>query len=298
MESIALFRGGERSETRDYLDLLALFVWKDIETRERFDREGPIDMEKHPDLKDSAVADIPQGSTRRFMTLIDRSLRRLGFAIAVDPDTVKDLDNFYLNASLLCPAQRVTSPLVMCAILCAVARRLGVAAAPVKTTSGAVAMILEEGEQPEDWTSDSSDWPCFYWAHSKGPRACFYELSQFHRQAARRSASSQPRQDLDYLLEPASPIDVLLTASKEMLLAFLNDARRPHRSALDSNERVEHHHAPLADAASSSASSSEQVTLLRDYLWGRSGFLPWPLPPPTLPSSLALLPPTKAAFAP
>lgn len=108
VEEIALFRSAERNEIKQYLDLLSLFVWADLQAQERF--------AKADDDTKTPASPYPRGSTRRLLAHVVSSLRMLGFSVAWGA-TAHDTDNAFIHTALYCPVQRRTSELTLAIIV-------------------------------------------------------------------------------------------------------------------------------------------------------------------------------------
>lgn len=280
--TLSLFRSGDKSEVAEYLDLLALFVWADLDARARYD-EYFVEFIKGKDAEedDDVCEDTPLGSTRLFMIRIERSLRRLGFCVSsatideIEPLSY-DYDDFYINTSLLCPSQRATSPLTYMAIICSVARRLGVAAALIDAPTQAMAVVQEEGVEPAGWRGEEREvWSQFVFLPSIDGRQGVLDCTELVTYASQLGQKPS--------LDPASPLDILRRAADDMVKN--RHGKRPP-GWLDDE----------LDAKEISTTSRSSIRELRDYLQGRQGAssLPAPLLPAFLPSTLAFLPPTKA----
>lgn len=290
LASFSLFRSGDKGEVTEYLDLLALWVWADLDSRARYDEyfielftkdNTDADHEYDVDMHDNT----PQGSTRLFMTRIERSLRRIGFCVnsitmdEVDPVEPYDFDDYYINTSMFCPAQRSTSSLTYTVILCSVARRLGVAATLIDTPAEATAIVWEDGVEPAGWEGEDKqegeekDWSHFVYMPSVDGRFILMEACRLVNNAAEIGESPS--------LDPASPLQVLRRAIQDM--RHNRHGQRPPGWLDDRREATEIH-----------TTSRTSVRELRAYLQGRRATFPSSLLPPFLPSSLAFLPPTKA----
>lgn len=277
-ESLALFRFGEPSEVREYLDLLALYVWADHDAFGRWEGHFVKRASFHDNEDDDAT---PLGSTRYRITCVETSLRRLGFRVASESEqdgTAGDYDDFFINSSMFCPAQRATSPYTYMAILCFVATRLGIPMALTQTVRHGMAVVLEQTPEPEGgWAG--RDWSHFYLMPSPDGRWCLQERSEL----LGGKAAVKSRKAIETSLEPATPLQVLRRAAEDMRqdkhgrLAFdwLEDDRQGNR-------------------VSPAAASHQSLRELHGYLTGTTATLPAPLVPATMPSSLVFLPPTSA----
>lgn len=287
--SMSLFRYADSGEVSEYVDLLALHVWADIQARTRYDENFIEILNRAPSGVENQEA--PPGSTRLLMKRITLSLRHLGFSVAyVSGKEEGDFDDFFLNTSLYCPAQRSTSPLICTAILCSVARRLGVAATLVSAKRHAMALILETGPEPPGWTAaprtvgpwtgQGKDWSRFYYTAAYEGQWVAYEAGQYASYCAAAGTGKQRPNT-----EPATPVEVMLRLAEDM------------RGNVHSKLPVGFKHGGLEggfedDAAVMSRACTRE---LREYLLGKRSTPPSPLLAPFKPSSLIHLPPTSAA---
>lgn len=258
---LSLFHFGEAKDFSNYLDLLAVYVWAELDA----------DVQNNPNAT----------TTRSSILRIEAVLNRLGFRITGEVDE-NDLANFFPNVALFCPAQRASSDISFSGILCAVCCRLGVAATPTNTP--AWILVVEEGEKPEDWEGLERDWGKFYLLPDRVQRRhrVDTEASVVERDIANTTVQERDGRSPEDYLEPASPLKILHYAA-----ARISNALPADRSASTGYE------APLS-SGSSYTPSNDPLAVLRDYFCGRSASPPPPLLGTVPPSSLAMLPPTKA----
>lgn len=261
LTSLSLFHFGEASEVSNYLDLLALYVWLELEAG------SESETEPWP------------ATTRSLIVRIEASLHRLGFCITSEAGE-NDLANFFINLALVCPAQRTTSDLVFSGILCAVCRRLGVAAAPTNTPAWIV--VVEEGEKPENWSGVEGDWKRFYFVpDSQRRRHRILQTSDVMETVTSMTAEDRANRSVEDFLQPGSPLNALTSTAQQV-----------SHSLRHNNEPAEP--PTTIDSSSPNVHLSEQISLLPDDLLARTALPPQPLSPAALASSLALLPPTQA----
>lgn len=276
-EGMALFRGTERTEMREYLDLLAVFVFSSSQAEDRQAAAGQAVSRCM-----APTQSYPAGSTRHHMVRIVASLRALGFTTAASAD-LQDLDNFFPNVALYCPAQRSTHPTTLAIIVCAVARRLGIASSISKALGCTLIIAVEDGDQPAAWRAgeDEREWRRFFVEVGQPPQTSICESD---RARGLLSGTELAKSDHAAQLEPADPLQVL-GALAAQLMASVEVASGPVRLNLNregfSGE----------DAANV---GSSQLSRLRLYFEGRQPHPPAPLPCATFGSSIALLPPTDA----
>lgn len=287
LTSLASFSSGEPTETSSYLDLLSLYVWAEQDASRRWRETDRINPELTAAEEDSSL----KSTTRDSVMGIDKSLRGLGFRPAEEHNKL-DLNNFFLNVSTLCPAQRAIAPLVFCALLCAVCRRLGIAATLANAPTPVI-MVIEDGAKPLDFPEDEEGWARFYIIPLPGKEVpnqrCIFTTADMAEHLATHSPHSatvqQLHQEINGFLEPASPLTILADIADEMLRAVRLGQRSVARARGDEGGAP----FPSADSA-----INDQLALLREYLCGGSALPPWPLAAAVLPPSLPLLPPTKA----
>lgn len=273
--SLSLFHFGETSEISAYLDILALYVWAELDAVSRWDLFNP---------QAQADSEDPRATTTRIhLARIEAALRRLGFCIAGEEDE-NDLASSFVNVALFCPAHRATSSLVFGAILCGVCRRLGVAAALVNAPGWIV--VVEDVKKPQDWEGPDRDWDHFYFMpHNTRRRHEIEPASKVAQMVAGATADQRVGYSAEEFLEPASP----LTIAKSIAAPISHALRRNVGPTVDGSITT-------MSPSSSGVKSSEPISLLRDYLLGRKASPPLPLPSVALSSSLAMLPPTRAGF--
>lgn len=278
-ESVTLFRGATRSDVRDYLDLLALFVFSDLEVQDRCNKAGKTATPLH-----HSTESCPSGSTRRYMARIVASLRWLGFTTATGPD-LEDLDNAFLNVVLHCPAQRPATPLTLATIVCLVARRLGITATLTKDPSRSFVVVVEDGDQPATWGlgEDDREWQRFVVSVTDSEERTVWEVGRLKRFLTTQGVASSQQ---DALLEPASPLDIL-----DRIVTTLKDTVvQGPRAAVTRRQGTERYVGE--DDAIIRAEARHAFGRLRLYLQGRQPYPPSPLMPTMLPPSLVMLPST------
>lgn len=271
MTNVALFRAGEAIAIREYLDLLALFIASDLDAE---DRAASVKGQFYGVQADARAS--PQGSTRHRLARIISSLGILGFGIATSQDA-SDIDNAFINVVMYCPGQRLASPLTFAAIICAIARRLGIAATIANATTRTLIVAVEDAEEPAGWPP--SEWSRFFVDMSEKPEIC-----EADNVGARLGSSSYETHG-DALLRPASPLAVLervANAIKQSTEAQRQSVTRYYRRGRYAQE----------DEILGEAGSAYQLGKLRLYLEGREATPPAPLLPALWTSSLASLPPT------
>ncbi|PWN24451.1 YccV-like-domain-containing protein [Jaminaea rosea] len=284
LKSVSLFRGGLGAELSEYLDLLALFVWADLQAQDR--RAASVSA-----IDASDEHGLPRGSSRLSMHRIVASLRALNFGIAGASDFY-DVENSFLSIALFCPGQRRTLPLTLCAIVCAVARRLGVAATLVNTPFRILIVAVEEAAQPADSISTKEEWERFFVSPDNPEEKFVAESGQVtnflraHGIPATQLSSTSP------LFEPASPLAILQRVASNIIAALQNegDPRLPHSDRQHGNQAGPAY--PQEDDVINLASSADPLASLRLYVSGRSATPPYPLDSVTLASSLDSLPST------
>lgn len=276
-EGMAFFRGAERTELREYLDLLAVFVFSTLQAEDRHAAAGQAESACM-----APTQSYPAGSTRHHMVRIVASLRALGFTTATSAD-LQDLDNFFPNVALYCPAQRSTHPTTLAIIVCAVARRLGIASSISKASGFSLVTAFEDGDSPAAWRAgeDEREWRRFFVDVGKPPESSICEIDRARRLL---SGTEPAKSDHAAQLEPADPFQVL-GALAAQLMDSVEVASGSVRLILNregfSGE----------DAANV---GSSQLNRLRLYFEGRQPHPPVPLPCATFGSSIALLPSTDA----
>lgn len=274
-QSLALFRYGEPGETEDYLDLLALYVWADVNAIATTGRH-------------TSAHDYPLGSTRSLLLRIVASLHRLGFR-GVDKGASSSIELLFFHVQTLRPPQH-HSAMILAAILCAVCRRLGVAATLVNAPGSGLVTVIEEGKQPESWSGDEHSWKSFYFVPVRRPPyrwICedqhlveFVDSLKVDASAAGLTVSS----GMDDFQQPASPLAVLDKAADVILLLLSQQGATQAYRARASRDEI--HSTP--------SRQDNELSRLGDYLCGRSPSPPRPLESVTLPSSLALFQPSTA----
>lgn len=254
---LALFRGGEKTEVKAYLDHLALFIWASIQSQ----RAGSLP------------------TTRQLMSDIWRNLRTLGFGIASGENFFHN-SNSFLNVVLCCPGQRESIPLTLMAIVCAVARRLGVAASLINTPSVVMGVVVEDGEEPESWSGDnaSKEWSRFFAYPSVEEDQFIVELGGFKRFFSLQAA--QPDRINSYM-EPASPAVIVERAARNLLNA-----------GQESPQLMQADDSAAPSSTPGQRPAQDPLGALGDYLSGRQATPPSPLSLALLRSSLSSLPPT------
>lgn len=285
--NVALFHSGETAEVKNYLDTLALFVWSNVQRLQKQRRD-----ERHHDAQADSVEFVPQ-TTRQLMKDIGTTLRDLGFGLASDKG-YHDISNCFLNASLVCPTQRKTTPLNFMAVICFVARRLGVASSliDIDAPTTAIAVVMEDEEQPAAWSGDSNEqeWGRFFLRLGREHVNFILEVGGVRHSLTSPRDPALTAAQAERYLQPASPDMVLLRLSTTILSAcqvqWWGVQGSPVANATAGNSPGE---------ASSRATGSLQdgLALLCDYLSDGECPPPWPLFPALLRSSLAGLPSTR-----
>lgn len=273
LQAIALFRLGEPSELSSYLDLVALHVWQELHASIRWRANDP----SHPPPQ---ADDASQASTTRQRSLrILDALHRLGFGHA-GQDGKLDPSAYFLNGSLYSPAQCSTPPCLFGAILCAVCRRLGVAAAV--TSAPGFVVFIEEGEKPQDWLGSQAEWHSFYLVPNEAGGG--YQLQEARPVLAFvEDLSYQARggRSAEEYLQPASHADILYSLATNIV-----------REVQRIGGRFDQAHGSEVKTTltqTTDPSPSDRDSDLRNHLLGHADCPPWPLLPAMLPSSLALL---------
>jgi hemimethylated DNA binding protein len=141
-------------------------------------------------------------------------LQQLGGGIA-DPLNFLDIDNSFLHISIMCPDNRATLPLTLTLIFCAVARRLGIAAALCNTPGRIVAVV--EGNATTDPGSDTKTRQQFYIDASQEDPVR-ENLQNFTAEGG--AAYNAALASIDW--KPASPADLIRRCAHNILNAVQN----------------------------------------------------------------------------
>lgn len=141
-------------------------------------------------------------------------LRQLGGGIA-DPLNFLDIDNSFLHISIMCPDNRATLPLTLTLIFCAVARRIGIAAALCNTPGRIVAVV--EGDATIDSPSETHPRQQFYIDASQEDPVR-ENLQNFTAEGG--AAYNAALASIDW--KPASPADLIRRCAHNILNAVQN----------------------------------------------------------------------------
>lgn len=216
LQLLALFRGGEVQELSEYFDLLALHVYLRLVSEDS--KQAPRDTEASHSQKTR---------TRHLVLRIVALLNGLKYGIA-DPITFLDLDNSFLHISTMCPQNRKTLPLTMTVIFCAVARRLGIAAAPCDTPGRILAVVADN-----PLTGDGPQTPSFY-VDSSDPANPISESKEISRWTASIYPQFQGPESADGLaymqeihMSPASAMQMMMRSARNILNAVQNGRGMP-----------------------------------------------------------------------
>lgn len=222
--SLALFRNGEAQELSEYLDLLALYISRRTAAQDDSDRDSESSTERARRL------------TRWKCSRIMSCLTELGFSIA-NPTSFLDLENSFVHISTICPHNRATIPLTLMIIFCAVARRLGIAAALCDTPGKIIAVVVdrhtEENSPQSGIGSDKHSSLCsVFYVDATYPDDAVRELSEVIDWTV---ASSWPvRQGPAAIIEdtaalsslhltPADPVQIMMRSARNIYNAVQND---------------------------------------------------------------------------
>ncbi|CAO1625087.1 unnamed protein product [Parajaminaea phylloscopi] len=128
--AVAELRGDEPQELKDYLDLMAVYVFM------RIRRQGSAAV-------NVAGASDTGSRSRMLCRSIMSVLAELGFGIA-GPQQFLDIKNSFVSVAATCPAFRSTIPLSLVVVFCSIARRLGVTAALCDTPRKIIAVVIDD----------------------------------------------------------------------------------------------------------------------------------------------------------
>lgn len=284
LSNLALFRYGERNEVGAYLDLLALYAWTQLVNEQRKASAEQGGQSGH----DTAYFD----HARCLMSSINLALHSINFGL-VGGDDAHDLNNGFYNAALCCPTQRKCVALTLMTITCCVARRLGIAAAPLSRLNHAFAVVFEGIATPSSWPGDSEEreWGRFFVAPRQNGPSRVIEVGTLKSILSPSPQEPFSPRQLNSIVEPTAP-DVIL---RHVVLGM--QFRLQHGPpVLQSDLAGGPSQAAPGNQAQiiGSTPSQNPLELLHDFLAGQSTAPPWPLDSPLLPSSLALLPSTRA----
>lgn len=287
IEALSLFGHTERGELRQYLDLLALFVWTNAQAYEAL---GSKKLGQASSASQSAASG--KTTTRTLMAHITNFLSSFNLGLALGDDFQDPLNSFP-NVVLCCPVQRKTTSTILLAIVCAVARRLGIAATLRATPHITAAVVLEDGAEPTSWPGDSEDreWKRFFLLPIGSRDISVAELGAARACMSIGNQGPLEEASLTRILEPASPTTILLQAALH-LLATLGDA--PPQPGDDATLGPSQDF-PVHKASTSQVKTArDDLSALSNYLSGHSSSPPFPLTPALLQSSLSALPSTLA----
>lgn len=279
MACVGLFRSGEGSDIREYLDLLALFVFADLQAEDNAAarEEKPYGLAPDPES-------MPAGSTRHHLARVVSSLRRLRYGVADGPDST-DIDNAFINVVMYCPAQRLATPLTLASIVSAVARRLGIAASVSNaTTSRPLIVAVEEGEEPATW---KGEWERFFVDAADVHQGRIFDknvdfICETEVVKSRLLEQGAEHDSLEHLLGPASPLSFLERVASDIMR--LVKAKKTSISRDSGKEQYKGQDDFIGESG-----VRHQLGHLRLFLEARVGLPPDPLLLPTPPSSIASL---------